>query len=37
MAETLAVKLVFEPLPGVNPVESKLGDAALQLFVRRVA
>jgi len=36
-SETLASKLVPEPLPGVTPVESKLGDASLQLFVRRVA
>jgi hypothetical protein len=34
MAETLAASLVFEPLPGVTPVESKLGDATLQLFVK---
>ena len=26
-----------EPLPGVTPVESKLGDATLQLYVRRIA
>jgi isoleucyl-tRNA synthetase len=32
--ETLASSLVFEPLAGVEPVELKLGDASLQLFVR---
>ncbi len=36
-SETLAVKLVPDPLPRVTPVESKLGDANVQLFVRRVA
>jgi isoleucyl-tRNA synthetase len=33
-SETLAMKLASEPLPGVAPVESKVGDAALQLYVR---
>ncbi len=36
MAETLAVRLVFEPLPDVAGVEVKLGDATLKLFVRVV-
>jgi isoleucyl-tRNA synthetase len=34
--ETLAMKLVFEPLPGVEPVEVKLGDASLKVYVRVV-
>jgi isoleucyl-tRNA synthetase len=36
MKETLATKLVFEPLAGVAPSEAKIGDATLQLFVRRI-
>jgi isoleucyl-tRNA synthetase len=35
-AETLAVKLVFEPLPGVEPVEAKLGEWSLKVFLRVV-
>jgi len=31
--ETLASKLTFEALPGVEPVEAKLGDGSLRLFV----
>ncbi|HEX3600186.1 MAG TPA: DUF5915 domain-containing protein, partial [Lacipirellulaceae bacterium] len=34
--ETLAIKLVFEPLPGVEPVGIKLGDVSLQIYVRRL-
>jgi len=36
MKETLATRLVFEPLPGVDAADAKLGDARLQLFVRVV-
>ncbi len=36
-AETLADKLVFEPLSDASAVESKLGDATLRLFVLRIA
>jgi len=36
-AETLAEKVVFEPLKGVTPVEVKLGDVTLRLFVLRIA
>jgi isoleucyl-tRNA synthetase len=34
LKETLATRLVFEPLPGVTGFDAKVGDAALQLFVR---
>ena len=36
LKETLATRLVFEPLPGVTAFDAKVGDAALQLFVRVV-
>lgn len=36
MKETLATKLVFEPLPGVEALEAKLGDATIKIFVRVV-
>jgi isoleucyl-tRNA synthetase len=36
MKETLATQLAFESLAGVEPVEAKLGDAMLKLFVRVV-
>jgi isoleucyl-tRNA synthetase len=35
--ETLAVKLVFEALPGVEGVEVEIGDEKVKLFVRKVA
>ncbi len=34
--ETLAAKLGFEPLIGVEPVDAKLGDGSLEVFVRVV-
>jgi isoleucyl-tRNA synthetase len=34
--ETLATRLQFEPLPGVVAFDAKVGDTALQLFVRVV-
>jgi isoleucyl-tRNA synthetase len=34
--ETLATRMVFERLPGAEAFEAKLGDAALQLYVRTV-
>jgi isoleucyl-tRNA synthetase len=36
MTETLSAKLVFEPLADVTPVEVKLGDETLQIYVRRL-
>jgi isoleucyl-tRNA synthetase len=36
MKETLATRLVFEPLAGADGADAKLGDARLQLFVRVV-
>jgi isoleucyl-tRNA synthetase len=33
-AETLATKIVFEPLPGVEPVAIKIGEHAADLYVR---
>jgi len=35
--ETLAVKLVFVALPGVEPIELELGEEKIKLFVRKVA
>jgi isoleucyl-tRNA synthetase len=35
--ETLAVKLVFEPLADVEPVEVEIADAKIQLFIRRIS
>jgi isoleucyl-tRNA synthetase len=35
--ETLAVKLVFEALPGVEGVEVEIGDEKVKFFVRKVA
>ena len=32
--ETLATKLVFEPLPGVAPVEINIAGHAAKLYVR---
>jgi isoleucyl-tRNA synthetase len=32
--ETLTVRLVFEPLPGVEPIELNLGGVKAQLYVR---
>jgi isoleucyl-tRNA synthetase len=34
--ETLACKLVFEALPGVEPIEAEIADENIKLFVRRV-
>jgi isoleucyl-tRNA synthetase len=34
--ETLAVKLVFEALPGVEPIDAEIGDEKIKLYVRRV-
>lgn len=36
VAETLADHLAFSPIAGVAPIEAKLGDAALQVYVRRL-
>ena len=36
MTETLANKIVNEPLPNVEPVEAKVGDATLKIYVRVV-
>jgi isoleucyl-tRNA synthetase len=36
MAETLANQIVFKPLPNVEAIDTKVGDAALQLFIRVV-
>jgi isoleucyl-tRNA synthetase len=33
-AETLAVELVFEPLPGVEPVEVTIGDFRVKLYLK---
>jgi isoleucyl-tRNA synthetase len=33
MKETLTTRFVFEPLPGVEPVDARLGDATLKIFV----
>src|SRR6185295_18034817 len=33
MKETLATRLVFEPLPGVDAFDAKIGESALKLFV----
>jgi isoleucyl-tRNA synthetase len=35
--ETLAEKLVFEALPGVEGIEAELGEEKIKLFVRKVA
>jgi isoleucyl-tRNA synthetase len=35
--ETLAVKIVFEALPGAPGIETELGDENLTLYVRKVA
>ena len=35
-AETLANNVAFEPLKDTTPIESKLGDAALHVYVRRL-
>jgi isoleucyl-tRNA synthetase len=35
--ETLAVKIVFETLPGAPGIETELGDEKLTLYVRKVA
>ncbi|MCI0361131.1 MAG: isoleucine--tRNA ligase [Planctomycetaceae bacterium] len=34
--ETLAAKLVFVALPGVDPIEVELGEEKIELFVRKV-
>ncbi len=34
--ETLTVRLVFEPLPGVEPVEVKISGAAVKLYLQVV-
>jgi isoleucyl-tRNA synthetase len=34
--ETLAIEIRFEPLPGVEPIELKLGAATLKLYVKVV-
>jgi isoleucyl-tRNA synthetase len=36
-AETLTVELVFEPLPGVEPVEVTVGDFRAKLYLRKTA
>ena len=36
MAETLAVSITFEPIPGVEPVEVEIGDYRAELYVRVV-
>ena len=35
-SETLATKLVFEALPGVEGIEVEIGDEKVTLYVRRV-
>ncbi len=32
--ETLAVEIVFEPLVGVTPMSTKIGDASIELYLR---
>jgi isoleucyl-tRNA synthetase len=36
MAETLAVSITFESIPGVEPVNIEIGDSSAQLFVKIV-
>jgi len=37
LSETLATSLVFTALEGVTPIETKLGDQTIQLYVKRLA
>jgi isoleucyl-tRNA synthetase len=36
MTETLATKVVFEPLPAIRALDAKVGDAAISFFIRRL-
>ncbi|HVU89690.1 MAG TPA: isoleucine--tRNA ligase [Pirellulales bacterium] len=35
-SETLCVKIVFEPLPGIGPVEIKLAGESVQIYLKRL-
>jgi len=36
-SETLAVRVVFDPLPGVEPIELKVGSSRVKLYIQVVS